>query len=298
MIEPGKSFNPMTGVTIRKNAKNKFVVFELHYSADPNKRDPKYIEQIKASMPIRQFKQEYELVWDSFEGLPVFADWDKQAHGVNRKIDPQIGLPLLIGMDFGLTPAAIICQLQEEALCCLKEYTAVNMGVKRFLAMIIPQMKIDFPMWLDMQRDYISFIDPSGFFRKDTDETTCASVMEEAGFYKIIPGPVQWEERKTSVETWLTRRTKNGPCFQVSLPNCPTLVQGFQGGYRYPDGVLEKEPTQKLRPIKDRFSHVHDALQMVCSKILSTRSHSVVQVPTPRYSFLSQQNDKSDTRSI
>lgn len=295
MIEPGQTFTPAPGVEIRKNPKNKFVVFTLHYSADPTKRDPKYIEHIKASMPIRQFKQEYELVWDSFEGLPVYADWDQRIHGVNRVIDPQIGLPLLIGMDFGLTPAAIVCQLQEETLYCLKEYVALNMGVKRFLAMIIPQMKMDFPLWLDLRKDFVAFIDPSGFFRKDTDETTCASVMEEAGFGKIIPGPVQWDERKNAIETWLTRRTKNGPCFQVSLPMCPTLVQGFQGGYRYPDGVLEKEPTQKLRPIKDRYSHVHDALQGVGAKLLGSRHGRIVNVPNPTYSFLSQ-DDQSITR--
>ncbi len=287
-MKPGETSYPMQGVEVRRNAKNKFIVFQLHYSADPSKRDPAYIETIRASMPVRQFKQEYELVWDSFEGLAVYADWDPSIHSVKGKIDPQIGLPLLVGLDFGLTPAMVIGQLQEETLCILKEYTAVNMGVKRFLASIIPQLKTEFPMYLDFSRDFISFIDPSGFFRKDTDETTCASVMEEYGFKNIIPGPVQWEERRTAVETWLCRRTKKGPCFQVSAPGCPTLIQGFNGGYRYPDGVLEKEPTQKLRPIKDKFSHCHDALQYLCSKILSTRPRSVVSIPIPTYAFLNQ----------
>ncbi len=194
-------------------------------------------------------------------------------------------------MDFGLTPAAIVCQQQGETLCVLKEYTAVNMGVQRFLANIIPQMRIDFPMWLDLSRDYLCFIDPSGFFRKDTDETTCASVMEAAGFSNIIPGPVQWEERRSAVESLLTRRTKRGPCVQVSVPNCKMLVQGFQGGYRYPDGVLEKEPTMKLRPIKDKFSHIHDAFQGVCAKIgSSVRRGPIVSVPSPEYAFLNQNN--------
>lgn len=294
-MEPGQTLEPMQGVTIRKNAKNKFVVFELHYSADPAKRDPAYIEHIKSSMPIRQFKQEYELVWDSFEGLPVYADWDQTIHGVNRRIDPHIGSPLLLGLDFGLTPAMVVCQLQDEGLCVLREFTATNMGVKRFLAMVIPQLKVEYPLWQDLNKDYVCFIDPSGFFRKDTDETTCASVMEEAGFGKIIPGPVQFDERKNAVDTWLCRRTKHGPSFLVSLPNCPVLVQGFQGGYRYPDGVLEKEPTVKLRPVKDKFSHCHDALQGVCAKILGTRPQQVVHVPKPTYSFLSQ-NDHSNTR--
>lgn len=290
-----KPIYPMEGITIHKNPKNGFVVFELLYTADPAKRDPEYIKEIKESMPIRRFKQEYLLQWDSYEGLAVFADWDINIHGVKTDIIPHVGLPLLLGFDFGLTPACIVCQLQEDTLCCIKEFTAVNMGAKRFMAWLTPQLKILFHMWQDLSKDYLVFIDPSGEFRKDTDEGTCAKVIDEAGFKNIIPGPVAWEERKNSVDYWLTRRTKNGPSFQVSLPNCPILTRGFQGGYRYDDKVLELEPN-KLRPKKDLHSHVQDALQGVTARILMTRPSTVVEVPTMAYSWNSSGQNFNDSR--
>ena len=287
-MKGGDTFYPMQGVCIRKNLKNRFVVFELHYQADPQKRDPAYIQSIKAAMPIRQFNQEYELQWDSFEGLSVFADWDINVHGVKGPIAPHIGLPLLLGVDFGLTPAVIVCQLQEETLMCIKEYTAINMGAQRFFQWLTPQLKVDFAKWLDHERDFIVFIDPSGQFRKDTDEGTCAKVIDSFGFKKIIPGPVSWEERKDAIDYWLTRRTHHGMGLQVSIPYCPLLTRGFQGGYRYDDSVLETEPN-KLRPKKDIHSHIMDALQMVASRIRMSRPSSIIRIPQVSYSWLGGQ---------
>lgn len=283
-MKPGKCLSPMTGVEIRLNPKNGFLVFQCHYTADPAKRDPAYIKEIKESMPVREFKQEYELQWDSFEGLAVFADWDAGLHGVKGDIMPHIGLPLLLGFDWGLTPACIVCQLQEETLCVLREFTAVNMGAERFLAWITPQLKIFYHRWQDHARDYLCFIDPAGMNRDQTDEGTCAKVLDSYGFQNIIPGPTDWEERRRSVEHFLTRRTAKGPCFKVSLPNCPVLTRGFQGGYRYDDRVLEKEPN-KIRPLKDHHSHIQDSLAMVASRILMTRPSSVVSVPRLSYSL-------------
>lgn len=284
MIKKGDHLYPQEGIHIWRNAKNGFVVFELSYKADPAKRDPAYIQAIRDAMPVRQYKQEYELQWDSFEGLSVFADWDINVHGVKGDIAPHIGLPLLLGVDFGLTPALIVCQLQGDSLVCIKEFTAINMGAERFFAWVTPQLRTEFALWADHQRDYIVFIDPSGEFRKDTDEGTCAKVIDSFGFKKIIPGPVSWEERKNAIDYWLTRRTKSGMGLQISMKNCPILTRGFQGGYRYNDNVLEKEPN-KLRPLKDGHSHVQDALQMVASRILMTKPSSNIKIPTVSYSL-------------
>jgi hypothetical protein len=273
---------PMQGVEIYRNPKNGFTVFQLHYTADPAKRNPSYINHIKESMPIRKFKQEYELQWETYEGLSVYGDWDIGFHGTKETLLPHIGLPLLLGIDFGLTPACLVAQMQEETLVCLKEFTAVNMGIERFMEMIIPQLKLTFPSWQDRRKDFIVFIDPSGAFRKDTDENTCAKIIDAKGFTNIIPGAIDFEERRNSVDNFLTRRTKRGPCFRVSTPHCPILTSGFNGGYRYSDKALDSEP-EKLRPIKDKHSHIHDALQMITSKLLMPRRLPPVRVPTPFY---------------
>jgi len=274
---------PMTGVEIIKNPNNGFVIFELHYSADPSKRSPEWKEEVRKGMPRRKFLQEYEKSWESFSGLPVFDDWDKEAHGIKGPIEPLVGLPLLRGWDFGLTPACVVVQLQEDCLCVLKEFTAVNMGAERFSTLVLKECAVLYPSWADQRRDWHDYIDPSGNFRKDTDEGTCAKILDGKGL-RTIPGAITWEERRTSVETFLTRRTKKGVCFKVSIPGCPMIVRGFDGGYRYNESAVEIE-ANNLRPIKNEFSHPHDALQMITSRILMMRNKFRIKIPTPSYTF-------------
>ena len=272
---------PMEGIELWENPKNKFTVFQLHYTADPAKRVKEFKDTIKGSMPVRQYQMEYELNWESWEGLPVFPDWDITRHGSKETIAPILGLPLLLGFDFGLTPAAIICQLQGDTLVALKELTAVNMGADRFSDIVLKEIRREYTQWGDLKKQWRTFIDPSGFFRKDTDEVTCAKILNEKGF-ECIPGAITWEERRTSVEHYLTRFTREGSCFKVNLSQCPMLVRGFGGGYRYNEKNIEIEPA-KVRPLKNEYSHIADALQGITSTITKLRHTTGRRVPMPDY---------------
>lgn len=278
---------PMQGLEIWKNPKNKFVVFQLHYSANPNK-DKAYIENIKSSMPKSQFMQEFELQWESFEGQAVYPDWNERFHGVKESLQPHVGLPLLLGVDQGLTPACVVAQLQGDQLVILKEITAVNMGAERFCDLVKRELAVSYPAWCNVDRDFILFMDPAGFSRKDTDERTYASIWSTRGF-KPTPGAMTWEERRQSVEHFLLKVTKSGPSLQVSLPNCQLLVRGFNGGYRYPDKAFEIEPN-KIRPLKDEHSHIHDALQYLCSSLVKKRRFKKQATPPPYYSWSARKN--------
>lgn len=272
---------PMQGVEIWENPKNKFTVLQLHYTADPEKRSALFKETIRSSMPIRQYQMEYELNWESWEGLPVYPDYDVTRHASKEEIRPIIGLPLLIGFDFGLTPAAIVCQLQGDCLVALQEFTAVNMGADRFSDIVINECRNKFPGWPDLKNQWLTFIDPSGQFRSDSDEGTCAKVLDSKGF-QCIPGPVSWEERRSSVEYYISRFNKDGPCFKINLSKCPMLARGFSGGYRYNEKNIEIAPS-KVRPLKNEYSHVQDALQYVCSCIRNKRHGNGMRIPSPSY---------------
>lgn len=282
MSEPKWNRNPIEGVEVWKNPKNKFLIFQLHYSADSRKRDPAYRDVIKSAMPIRQYMQEYELQWDSFAGARVYDDFQKRIHTTSERILPEVGLPLLRGWDFGLTPACVVAQLVGNQLRIIKEFTELNMGAKRFSAEVLKQCAILWPAWHDPKLHWRDFIDPAGQFRKDTDEGTCATILAEQ---KLVPiaGPVAWEARRQSVEHFLTLTTKEGPGFIMNGPDCPVLLRGFEGGYRYPEKAFDKEPNQ-IRPIKDEHSHPHDALQYICSKMMTFKRRSGSGIAAPSYS--------------
>lgn len=272
--------SPMEGVEVWRNPKNRFVVFQTHYTADPKKRGDAYIEPIRASMPVAQFRQEFELVWESFVGMPVYQDWNKTVHGAVRPIQPQLGLPLFLGVDQGLHPAVVVCQMQEDTFVVLKEYTEINMGAERFSEKVKLELRKDFPEWNRLEEMLLG-MDPTGFNRRDVDERTYASVWSKAGF-KPKPGENGWEKRRQAVENWLIKFRKGEPCFKVNLAACPILVEGFDGGYRYPDHSAIVEPT-KVKPIKDKYSQPHDALQYILTLLTASSNIRRRKVPSPEY---------------
>jgi len=280
---------PMEGVKMWYNNKNRFAVMELHYKADPKKRSDEYRESIKNSMPLIEYLREYELSWDTFEGFPVFPEF-LPIHKITEEPTPQPGLPMLIGFDFGLTPAAVVGQLQGDQLVIFKEFVEVNKAADVFIPEVISKLRMYYPEYSDLRKNWLCYGDPSGTFRKDTDANTCFRILHENGF-NPQPGPVTWEARRSNVVYFLQKLGKEGPAFQIYVPDCPTLVKGFEGGYRFPDRAGEIEPS-KLRPIKDHFSHAHDAYQYLASGVRAISGRTSVSIPRPRYASGFMQKDE------
>lgn len=274
---------PIEGVEVWRNAKNKFVVFQLHYSANPVKRDPEYRDAVRSTMPVAKYNQEYEIVWDSYVGKPVYTDFNKAVHIARKKIDPVMGLPLLRGWDFGLTPACVICQYVEGQLRVIREFTEENMGIEKFSALVVAELKILYPHWSSQKDNYRDYIDPAGFSRKDTDERTCAQYLVAHGMAPL-PGPVHWEPRRSAVEHFLTKQNKEGPCFIISGEDAPVTLRGFEGGYRYPESAFEIEQN-KIRPLKDEHSHPQDGLQYVAAAMKAWKPRHPSNIPRPGFGF-------------
>lgn len=272
----------MQGVRIWKNPKNKFLVFELHYTADPGKRHPEYKESIKNSLPLQEYLREYELHWDTFAGHPVYPEFGK-IHITHEKPQPVPGIPMLIGFDFGLTPAAVIGQYEEGVLRIFKELTEINMGIDRFLdTVVIPWIRTNISSHSDLKKNWFCFVDPAGINRSQTDESTC--VQSIARYFNPIPGPIAWEERRSAVAKLLMKLEKGEPSFQIYGKDCPILLKGFEGGYRFNEKNVDIEPN-KLRPIKDVHSHIHDATQYLCAGISSLNLRTSKAIPVPSYSL-------------
>lgn len=274
------------------NPKNKFVVFDLHYTAHPGKREPGFAEAIKNSMPIKDFMVEYERNWEAFEGKPVYEDYSKLRHEVQYSLEPHLGLPLLCGWDFGLTPACIVAQLRGQTLFILREFVAEHASIKKFAPQTMAQIKQYYPEWQDARKDFIHYIDPAGLSGAQTDGRSCAQEMYDQGIRNINPGPLNWEPRRKAVEHFLMLQTREGAGLQVHPAHCPTLTRGFAGGYRYPEKYRDLEPG-KISPIKNNYSHPHDALQYLCGGAqLLLQKKGAVNIATPEY-FLAGKPDLS-----
>lgn len=284
-IPPVPAKSPMEGVEIWKNPRNEFLVIDLHYTANPAKRGDEFREALKKTLPIRKYRMEYEKSWETFDGKPVYEDFNERIHVTHVRPKAQVGLPLLLGWDSsGLTPACVIAQLQGDRLFVLREIIGMGMGAVRFVPYVAQEIKVNFPQIQTLEQT-ISFIDPAGLKRSETNEQTYIQYIYSGGFKNVRPGPMTWEKRKEAVDEFLVGLSGGEPKITFYEQDCPILVAGAKGGYRYPDSVSSAEP-DKVRPVKDIHSHPHDGLQYLCGGLKSYRMDNYnYQIPTPTYGF-------------
>lgn len=282
---PAPVRRPIIGVETWKNPTNRFYVVDLHYTANPAKRGDAWREAVRSSMPRRDFEMEYEKSWQTFEGKPVYGDFNRNLHISRSGVRPEPGIPLLMGWDFGLTPACILAQLVGRQLRVLHEFVESNGSISKLAPVVWSYLNVNYLPWVGREDSLMHYVDPAGFQRAQTDEKTCVDVLRTVfGMSAVIrPGPIDFESRRRAVEDYLTKTYGEGPAFLLD-PDCPILIEGFSGGYQYPEKAIEIEPTM-LRPLKNKFSHPHDALQYLCAGATALRKQYKIHLPTPSYGF-------------
>lgn len=260
---------PMPGIHKWKNPQNGFTVYRLGHEASPGVYTDEFLHEVRKGMSFLDFLREYLLVWRAFSGKPVYIeDWATGKH-TNNGIIPHIPtLPIVRGWDFGLTPACVFVQLVADMrLNVLSELCEDSMGMEKFLA----EVKIHSDRLFPNVPAFIDVVDPSGFYRSDTDERSCVAIMSGEPYnLRPIPGVQNPVARRNAVVKFLQRSVKGEPALQVSRLRCPMIVKGFDGGFHF-----TRSRTGVWREMweKNEYSHPHEALQYVCTRITDLGFH-------------------------
>lgn len=196
----------------------------------------------------------------SLSGQPVFRSFKLDYHVAKSPLKPirMDNYPLIIGADFGLTPAVTINQLDPRGrLLTYADLTSEGMGALRFIReKLKPLLATKFP---GMQ--YLVVGDPAGVQRAQTDERSVFDIFRSEGF-RIVPAKTNTiTARISSVDNWLTRQI-DGSAAHLIDPSCRSLISAMRGGYRYKIKTSNNEPDEK--PEKNQASHVADAHQYAC----------------------------------
>ena len=188
------------------------------------------------------------------EGKPVYPEFYPETHIAKEEIPIAIGVPLYIGIDFGLTPSAVFGQKVRGRWLIQTEIVAIDMGIVRFAELLRQEIATRFG-----NLDVYIYGDPAGDFRAQTDESTPFQILRGAGL-RATPAPSNSVDlRLESVSSQLNKMSEGIPAFLVDR-RCPTLIKGFEGGYAYRKLQVSGE-RYDTKPDKNMYSHVHDALQ-------------------------------------
>jgi hypothetical protein len=168
--------------------------------------------------------------------------------------------PLVVGLDFGRTPAAVIGQRNAMGQALVyDEITSENMGLEIFIHTLLkPRLANRFP-----GAPVLIAGDPAGWAKSQINEESCADVLRKAGFKVVRPASNAIDVRLRAVEGLLLRSPAGKPSVLID-PRCEMLVKGFRGGYRY---KIKKDGESDETPEKNKYSHVHDAMQYFCMTV-------------------------------
>lgn len=189
------------------------------------------------------------------DGKPVYSMFAPDIHVAKEEIPIAAGLPVYVGLDFGLTPAAAIGQKVRGRWLIQSEIVAIDMGIVRFAEVLRNELAIRFPA----ASEVIIYGDPAGDFRAQTDESTPFHILRGAGL-RAFPAPSNSPDlRIEAVSSQLTKMTEGKPAFLIDR-RCSTLIKGFETGYSYKRMEVSGERYSD-KPDKNMYSHIHDALQ-------------------------------------
>lgn len=196
----------------------------------------------------------------SLSGQPVFKSFDRGTHINKKPLTPiHDGGTLIIGVDAGLTPAAIIGQVVYDGrLIIYDSLCTEEKGALRFIREDLkPLLTNKFP-----QRKYLVVIDPAAFQRVQTDERSVSDIYKAEGFTVKPARTNSISARISAVEHFLTRTVNGNAGILLCPEGAAMLVKTLAGKYRYKintKGFKEEKP-DKNHP----WSDLADGLEYLC----------------------------------
>lgn len=191
------------------------------------------------------------------DGKPVYPDYRDSLHC--KEFELVRGLGLYIGLDFGLTPAALIGQRTASGQWRIRqELVTEDTGVIRFANELKKFLGDHFQGW--PIRSITG--DPSGDQRQagDNEERTVFQLLA-ANDIDSVPAYTNDFSVRTEAFAAPMRRLIDGQPGMLIHPDCKVTRKGLQGGYAFKRLKVSGDERYRDVPDKNKFSHPCEAGQ-------------------------------------
>lgn len=202
---------------------------------------------VQGKLVYKNFKRDYHVAKESLIWCRdvIFRGWDNS----------------------GNCPACIAVQLPTAGQAqVIKEWHTEREGIVDFTWRVVEDSNRLWP-----NAEYVDWADPAGFnqfSKKIGGFTSNAELMasEEAGAVEVEASEQNFTARRESVDQLMGRI--DGLLID---PGCIRLINGFLGGYHYKEIGGPGTGIYSTEPVKNKFSHPHDALQYVIVRLFRAR---------------------------
>lgn len=232
---------------VNEHAENLENLPEGYYERGMQGKDPDWIRVNLAN--------EYGFV---ASGKPVHPEYVDSVHTATGPLEPDRRYPLVVGVDFGRTPAAAICQYLEDIgrWVILDEVCSLDMSA----ALFGPHLK------RYLERTYSgmglsAWGDPAGEQRSQSTEDTPIRILRAAGI-PIQPAPSNVPAlRRAAIALPATRVCIDGRPGLLVSPKARMTRKGLAGAFCYRRlQILHTESYSEI-PDKNQYSHPVEAAE-------------------------------------
>lgn len=190
-------------------------------------------------------------------GKPVHPRYVDSVHCVDLDFKPTKGIPIVIGFDFGRTPAAVFMQRQPafNRWVAFDEFIADNMSAVTFAPELKKYIEAEYP-----NMTFRGWGDPSGDNKGQGTDDTPFKIIRGAGIPCI---PTQSNKpllRRAALEEPMTEICMDGKPRFIILPKCRMTRKGLQGGFCY-RRIQTTSERYTDEPDKNEYSHPVEALE-------------------------------------
>lgn len=187
-------------------------------------------------------------------GKPVWPTFREDLHVAERELEPVAGHPIYVGVDFGITPAAVFGQRPFDKWYVLHEVIGDRIGADTFAAVIKRILAERFP-----GLDFIVYGDPAGAALSQSDANSPFMMFRAAGL-PILPAPTNDPVLRIGAVENILKRLPDGGSRCLLSPSCIRLQAAAAGDYQYAK-LRTSDGRYQPTPLKNDASHIADALQ-------------------------------------
>lgn len=212
----------------------------------------------------------------ALDGRAVHPEYLQSVHRANKPLRVLSGVTVHVGLDFGLTPAAVFSQkIPSGRWHVLREIvfddgdatqlaTAIKVVVAELRTLVgiseVNQKRLTEQAMNEVLPFYFRG-DPSGDERSAGDaNSTVFKVLAANGVVAQKASTNDPAMRREAVTRPLTRMVDGGPGILVD-PSCRVLNKALAGGFCYRRVKVAGDERYTDKPDKNRFSHVAEALE-------------------------------------
>lgn len=238
------------------------------------------------------FRQEYYCSFvEAFTGKQVYPDFNRKTHVASQDLLPVIikgieaGRQVVRGWDnTGLHPACVLTYVNTIGQWYIfKEFWGDDITCVDFADSVLLWCNTNLPSGTK----YRDIADPAGHNRDSMKKSAAQWVFEECNL-RLEKGLQTFRTRIEVVTQRLNKMMKGEPGLVID-PNCSLTINGFEGGYCYPEiGKSGMYKSEISGDAKNKFADIHDAIQYP-----ATRLFGVVNEDDDYEEYIGPQEGKS-----